>query len=85
VYENVHHLQPSDEVKFVIGNREDYDWSKSLIERYRLADRCRLLVSPVFGVLEPVELADWVLADRLPARVQLQLHKFVWGPEVRGV
>jgi 7-carboxy-7-deazaguanine synthase len=74
-------LKATDEVKFVICDRADYDWSRAFIERERLASRCELLFSPAFGRLEPRLLAEWILADRLPVRFQLQLHKLLWGEE----
>lgn len=85
LYDNVDHLTPTDEVKFVIGDRADYEWTKDLIEKFELTDRCKLLMSPVFGQLEPQQLAEWILADRLPVRFQTQLHKIIWSPETRGV
>lgn len=85
VYDNVDHLSPNDEVKFVIGDRADYDWAKDLIEKFELTKRCKLLISPVFGQLDPQSLAEWILADRLPVRYQTQLHKIIWSPETRGV
>jgi 7-carboxy-7-deazaguanine synthase len=85
VYDNVNHLSPKDEVKFVIGDRADYDWTKDLIEKFELTKRCKLLVSPVFGRLDPQSLAEWILADRLPVRYQTQLHKIIWSAETRGV
>jgi 7-carboxy-7-deazaguanine synthase len=85
-YANIPHLTKNDEVKFVIGSREDYLWSKGKIEEYRLDQRCgAVLLSPIFGRIEPREIVEWMLADRLPARFQLQLHKFVWAPETKGV
>lgn len=75
-----------DELKFVIGSREDYEWSRRIIEERRLAEKpYGLLFSTVFGKLSPKELAEWVIADRLPVRFQLQLHKYVWEPDARGV
>ncbi len=82
---NVERLRPQDEAKFVIQDRQDYEWAKDIVARYRLADRCTVLFSPVFGALDPRQLAEWVLADRLPVRFQLQLHKYVWAPDMRGV
>jgi 7-carboxy-7-deazaguanine synthase len=76
-------LKVTDEVKFVICDRADYDWSRAFIERERLAGRCELLFSPAYGAIEPRVLAEWILADRLPVRFQLQLHKLLWG-EARG-
>jgi 7-carboxy-7-deazaguanine synthase len=81
--ENLRHLSPRDQVKFVICDRADYDWSRELIAREGLARRCELLFSPCHGRQEPAELADWILADRLPVRFQLQLHKYLWG-DARG-
>jgi 7-carboxy-7-deazaguanine synthase len=81
--ENLRHLSPRDQVKFVICDRVDYDWSRELIAREGLARRCELLFSPCHGRQDPTELADWILADRLPVRFQLQLHKYLWG-DARG-
>ncbi|UCH63525.1 MAG: radical SAM protein [Fidelibacterota bacterium] len=78
-------LAPHDEVKFVIGDRADYDWTRARIEEYGLAGRHTILISPVFGILEPRTLAGWLLKDRLQARLQLQLHTAIWGPGKRGV
>jgi 7-carboxy-7-deazaguanine synthase len=78
-------LRPRDEVKFVLAGREDYDYARGVVAEHGLAGRAGLLLSPVAGELEPGELAAWMLADRLPARLQLQLHKQIWGPQARGV
>lgn len=85
LYENVDHLKKDDEVKFVLGNREDYDWMKEIIIKYDLQNRCTLLASVVFGTLEPLTLVNWILADKLDVRFQLQMHKFIWHPETKGV
>lgn len=77
-YDNLAHLRPMDSLKFVIGSRADYDWSRMMLDMYRLVGRCELLFSPVAGEQSPTELADWLLADRLPVRFQLQLHKLLW-------
>lgn len=82
---NVERLRPKDEAKFVIQDHEDYVWAKDIVARYRLTDRCSVLFSPVFSTLEPRQLAEWLLADRLPVRFQLQLHKHIWTPDMRGV
>lgn len=82
---NVERLRLQDEAKFVIQDRGDYEWAKGVVTRYRLADRCSVLFSPVFGTLDPRQLAEWVLADRLPIRFQLQMHKHIWAPDMRGV
>ena len=80
-YENLDHLKPTDQLKFVITSRDDYDWAKRQLDEHRLADRCQVLFSPAFGEVSPKDLADWVLQDRLPVRFQLQLHKVLWGDE----
>lgn len=86
LYSNISLLNHRDEVKFVIGSREDYDWSREQIERHGLAKIVRaVLLSPVFGRIEPRQIVEWMLKDRLPARFQLQIHKFVWEPRARGV
>ena len=82
---NVERLRPQDEAKFVIQDRIDYEWAKSILTRFHLTDRCPVLFSPVFGALDPHLLAEWLLADRLPIRLQLQLHKHIWSPDMRGV
>ena len=84
-WSNLSLLKPHDEVKFVIKDRADYDWAVGIIRRYGLSDRQRILLSPVFGELEPQALADWILADRLGVRFQLQVHKLIWDPAMRGV
>ncbi len=78
-------LGPKDEVKFVIADQGDYRWAKSKISEHALDKRCHLLMSPVFGVMDKLELAEWILADGLPVRFQIQLHKHVWDPSMRGV
>ena len=84
-YENVNYLKKADEVKFVIGNREDYDWAKEIISGYNLISKCEILFSAVFGVVEPVKLVEWILEDKLDVRFQLQMHKYIWHPETKGV
>jgi 7-carboxy-7-deazaguanine synthase len=81
---NMHFLSPRDEVKFVISSRDDYEWALATISKYRLDRDAKLLFSPVAGRLNPADLAEWLLADRLPARLQLQLHKILWPTAVRG-
>lgn len=83
---NIDHLTQRDEVKFVIGSREDYEWSREQVERFALPQRCRaVLFSPIFGRIDPREIVEWILADRLPVRFQLQMHKFIWTPTAQGV
>jgi len=78
LYQNIHFLSPKDQVKFVIGNSEDYDWSKAALTKYELPGRCDILFSPVMGQQNPTELAEKILRDRLPVRFQIQLHKLLW-------
>jgi 7-carboxy-7-deazaguanine synthase len=79
-------IAPHDEVKFVIRDRVDYEYAKDVVARYSLPGRCAaVLFSPVHGTLPPRELAEWILEDRMPVRLQLQAHKYIWGAEVRGV
>ncbi len=84
-WENLEHLKPTDEIKFVLNDRRDYEYARDLIRRRELVGRATLLLSPVHGVLAPRELAEWMLSDRLPARLQLQIHKMIWSPDARGV
>jgi 7-carboxy-7-deazaguanine synthase len=77
--ENFRYLTQRDQIKFVICSREDYDWSKAFITEHILTERCRILFSPSYNQLSPTVLAEWILADRLPVRFQLQLHKVLWG------
>jgi 7-carboxy-7-deazaguanine synthase len=85
-WQNLDNLRPADEVKFVIKDRADYEYAREIVERRRLAGRsAAVLFSPVHGVLHPRQLTEWVLADRLPVRVQLQIHKYIWSPDTRGV
>jgi 7-carboxy-7-deazaguanine synthase len=79
-------MNSNDELKFVIGSREDYDWARGMIQTHKLAERpYQLLFSAVHGKLTAQALAEWIIADRLPVRFQLQQHKYVWKPEARGV
>ncbi|MGM0594085.1 MAG: 7-carboxy-7-deazaguanine synthase QueE [Pseudomonadota bacterium] len=80
-YENIGQLTPHDQVKLVIGDRNDYEWARAVVEKYDLNKRCAVLFSPVHGRIEPRELADWIIQDRLDVRFQMQLHKLLWGDE----
>ncbi len=83
---NVDHLAERDEVKFVLGSREDYEWARERVREYGLAERVRaVLLSPVFGKIDPRDIVAWMLEDRVPARFQLQMHKFIWDPKKQGV
>lgn len=85
VWENIECLKPTDEVKFVVSNKEDFDWAAEVIRRYRLESRCPVLISPVFGDVQPVDVAQWIMESKLNVRLQMQLHKYIWEPETRGV
>ena len=86
LWSNLEHLAARDEVKFVLCDRRDYEWARDAILTHRLNDRVNaVLLSPVFGQLEPADLAAWILDDRLPVRMQLQMHKHIWSPTARGV
>jgi 7-carboxy-7-deazaguanine synthase len=85
-WSNIERLRPHDEVKFVLKDRADYEYARDVIGQHRLAARAAAVhLSPVHGVLDAKTLSEWVLADSLPARVQLQIHKFIWAPDARGV
>ena len=85
LWEIVNDLQLHDEIKFVIGDRQDFDWAKNKIEQYNLDKKCIILMSPIFGMIEPKIIVKWILKDNLPVRMQLQMHKIIWKPEAKGV
>lgn len=82
---NIEYLTPTDELKCVVADRRDFDWALETLRPYHPWERHPVLFSPVFGVLPPRDLAAWIVATRLPLRLNLQLHKYIWGPEARGV
>ena len=84
-WSNLERLRATDELKFVIDGRADYEWSRALVRERALAERCAVLFSPVHGGLEPGLLGRWILDDGLPVRLQLQLHKYLWPDRTRGV
>ena len=85
-WENLANVRAHDEVKFVVKDRADYEYARNVIDERALPGRVAAIhFSPVHGVLDPRTLSEWVLADRLPVRVQLQLHKYIWSPDTRGV
>lgn len=84
-WKNLDRLTAKDEVKFVLKDRADYEWACSILTQYDLTHRCAILFSPVFGHLELQHLAEWILADKLSVRFQMQLHKYIWHPSLRGV
>lgn len=81
LWSNIEHLTPHDQLKFVICSRADYDWAKAQLAECGLPERCEVLFSPSYAQVAPRELADWIVADRLPVRFQMQLHKQLWGEE----
>jgi len=82
---NLEMIKHSDEIKFVLTCRDDYEWTRKMIQTYKLIGKCHILLSPAFGILHPEELAAWMIRDRMQARLNLQLHKYIYGPERRGV
>lgn len=84
LWSNVNHIKTKDEIKFVLCNRDDYDWAKAKITELKLSEKCPILFSPSYHDLSAETLAGWILADKLPVRMQVQLHKILWG-EKQGV
>jgi 7-carboxy-7-deazaguanine synthase len=85
-YDNFNYLNSHDEIKFVIADRNDFEWAKKIIKKYSLFEKTNtILFSPVYGTMEPAILSKWILEDNLKVRLQLQIHKFIWSPETRGV
>ena len=78
-------LRIHDEIKFVIGNRKDYEWLKDKIKEYHLNKKCTVLLSPIYNEIDPQLIADWILEDNLPVRMQMQIHKYIWKPERTSV
>ncbi len=84
-FSNIEHIKPADEIKFVLCSREDYDWAKDIVLNYGIIGRCEILMSPAYGILNPRDLAGWIITDRLQVRLNLQLHKYIYGNEERMV
>jgi len=84
-WENLDSLKPTDEIKFVIRDRDDYEWARAVLKARHLERRAGVLFSPVFGEMSPRRLAEWILEDHLNVRMQLQMHKLIWPPSMRGV
>jgi 7-carboxy-7-deazaguanine synthase len=82
---NLEYLKPTDQIKFVIASRRDFDWAAETVRSRHLDSRFTVLLSPVVGAVEPVQLAEWLLSSGLQVRLQLQLHKYIWDPRARGV
>ena len=85
LWANVRQLKNKDEIKFVIGDRTDYDWAKQILKKFELDKNHTVIFSPVFDKIENVNLAEWILQDQLPVRFQIQLHKYIWATNKRGV
>lgn len=84
-WQNIAHLTKRDEVKFVLSSRNDYEWARSMITKYHLTEIAHILMLPVYGMIQPSFIASWILEDHINVRLQLQMHKYIWGPETRGV
>ena len=78
-WENLNLIHAKDEIKFVLCSREDYDWAKKILDQYKLTEKCHVLFSPVYQKLNATDLGNWILQDQLPVRLQIQLHKLLWG------
>lgn len=84
-YQNIEFLKSTDEIKFVVSSKVDFEWSIEAIQKYNLVDRCKLLLSPAWGLVSPEDLVSWMLSTRLPLKLNLQLHKYIWHPRKKGV
>ncbi len=84
-WENLKFIEQKDEIKFVIGNKEDYEWAKRKINQYNLTSKCMVLMSPIYKEIEPKTIIEWILNDNLDVKFQIQLHKNIWENETRGV
>lgn len=82
---NLAYLKRDDEIKFVITDRKDYEWAKDFVKEYSLTEECTILFSPALGVIDPRQLANWIIGDKLEVRLNLQLHKYIYGPDLRSV
>lgn len=85
LWSNLEFLKPSDEIKFVVADQADFKWAVDVIRKYQLEERCNLLFSAAFGLVQPKDVAEWILAEKLQARLNLQLHKYIWSPRAKGV
>lgn len=85
LWENINYMTRSDEVKFVLNSRKDYEWTKNIIDKYKLSEITNVLIGTVFGAISPRLAVQWILEDNLNVRFQLQLHKYIWEPQTRGV
>ena len=85
MWDNINYLKKNDEIKFVIGDRNDYEWTKQKIKEFELNQICDILISPVYGQIEPKEIVNWILEDNLKVRFQIQMHKEIWPADKKGV
>jgi len=85
LWSNINHIKKNDEIKFVIGNKIDYNWSKKIIKKYNLLNKCKVLFSPTYKKIKSEKIVNWILKDNLKVRFQIQLHKYIWPSEQRGV
>jgi len=85
LWDNINFIKDNDQIKFVIGNKEDYEWTKNKISEYNLDSICEILLSPVYKKIKPKQIVEWILQDNLNVRFQMQMHKEVWPESVRGV
>jgi 7-carboxy-7-deazaguanine synthase len=85
LWSNLDHLKPTDEIKFVVADRNDFDWAQAVIEKYQLCSKHSVLFSPAWGHVKPDDLSAWLIESGLDCRLNLQLHKYIWGPRVKGV
>lgn len=85
LWSNLKYLKPSDEIKFVVANRSDFDWAADIIRERNLSNLCQVLISPAWGLVKPADLVGWILESQVKARLNLQLHKYIWSPRKKGV
>ncbi len=85
LWANLDHLKATDEIKMVVSDREDFEWALKIIKEHQLTNRFNVLLSPAFGLLQPKDLAEWMVAEKLNARLNLQQHKYIWHPRAKGV
>ena len=85
LWTNIDLIKANDEIKFVIGDQKDYNWSKKIIKKYKLTDKCTILFSPVYNKIEPKTMVEWIMKDNLNVRFQTQLHKSIWNHNTKGV
>ena len=85
LWANLDYIKKTDEIKFVVGNKADYEWTKNIIKKYDLENKCHLLISPVYDKIDNEKIINWILKDNLKIRFQIQLHKEIWDKDKKGV